>query len=218
MKGYTMKFNLRKYSETVKKTEEALEPQRENLEDVTGTYNALLESVRKNKEDAPICTTDYELRNVRLNEELSDTTEAQLDSHKPGKGMPKRTGDDQHDQLPINLLEEKAHQDKIKAFKNTARKDYNTEFWDNLLLPESDTPSQLHNHPDRFKNLTEDGVLKNEGVRKMVMASLQDADAMLYHIYREAAQDGRELNDQENAIIAGITADKIRIVGILVAK
>lgn len=215
-----MKFNLRKFSEatTVETSEVALDTQRENPEKVSGSYNALLELVRKNKEDAKVVTTEGELFEVRHKEKLADTTEGQLDKHKPGKDMPQRTGEDKHDQLPINILEEKAHQDKVKAFNSGTVKDKETEFWDQLLTSEDvkGTPSQLHNHSDRFKNLSEGDALKNQGVREMVMASLKDADAMLYHIYRQA--DGRNLTDQETTLVNGITADKVRIVEILVAK
>lgn len=212
-----MKFNLRKYVEAkknVETSEVALDSQRENLEEVTGSYNALLESVRKNKEDAKVVTTEGELKDGRTEDETADTIEAQLDKHKPGKDMPKRTGNDQYDQLPINLLEEASHQERIKAFRSSTVKDSETEFWDEFLTSADvkPAPSQLHNHSDRFKNLSHDDVLKNEGVRQMVVASLQDADAMLYHIYRQAATERRDLSKQELMLVDGITADKIKMV------
>lgn len=209
-------FNLRRYAEKdVETSEAALDSQRENLEKVTGPYSALLEKLHKNKDDGKEISIEGELKEIRHNEKL-ETTEAQLEGYDPGDDMPKRTGNDKFDQLPINMLEEKAHQSKIKAFRSSTVKD-DTEFWDELLTSSDvdDITSQLQNHTDRFKNIGDD-VLKNEGVRKMVMASLKDADAMLYHIYREAAAKGRELTKNETSLVAGITADKIKIVEKLV--
>lgn len=214
-------FNLKKYAgKDVEPQETALEPQRESLEKVTGSYNALLEKVRKNPDDGKVITTEGRLYDVRNKEKITETTEAQLDNHNPGKNMPNRTGNDSHDQLPINLLEEVAHQEKIKAFNSATVKDKDTEFWDAVLTSHEvkKTPTQLHNHPDRFKNLSRNDVLKNEGVRDMVMASLKDADAMLYHIYRVAASERRDLSEQETELVNGITADKIKIVETFVSK
>jgi hypothetical protein len=210
-----MKFNLSKYAETdVAPSEKALENQRENLEKVTAPYNGLLESVRKNPDDGKVVTTEGALYDARSDENPTETIEAQIDNHKPGKDLPRRTGNDSYDQLPINLLEEAAHQEKIKAFNSATVKDSDTEFWDELLASDDvkAAPSQLHNHPNRFKNLTKDDVLKNEGVKNMVMASLKDADAMLYHIYRVAASESRELTSEEAKLIDGITADKVKII------
>lgn len=210
-----MKFNLSKYAEKdVEPSEKALEKQRENVDKVTAPYNGLLESVRKNPDDGKVVTTEGALYDSRSGENPTETIEAQIDNHKPGKEMPHRTGNDSYDQLPINLLEEAAHQEKIKAFNSATVKDNETEFWDELLTSDDikAAPSQLHNHAGRFKNLTKDDVLKNEGVKNMVMASLKDADAMLYHIYRVAATEGRELTSEETELVNGITADKVKII------
>ena len=206
-----MKFNLKKLSsKTVETSEAALESQRaEKLPTVT--TDMLLNPLREGRDDAP--TIEGELKKVRANEKNAEIVETKLDNHNPGKDMPQRTGNDSHDQIPINVLEEKAHQEKIKAFKNNTLKS-DTEFWDEFVTSSDvePSPSQLHNHTDRFKNLSDEDILKNTGVKKMVVASLQDADAMLYHIYRTAASEGREPTKQEIALIDGITADKIRIV------
>jgi hypothetical protein len=49
----------------------------------------------------------------------------------------------------------------------------------------------------------------------MVMASLKDADAILYHIFRSAAANERELTAQEQTIVEGITRDKIALASLL---
>jgi len=204
-------FNLyRQSNQAIQPTEVSLEDQRS--EESNKPYNSLLEEVRKNKEGAKVVAIEGELKGVHTEKGLVSTTESQLEDYKPEKGMPQRTGDDAHDQLPINLLEEKSHQAKIKAFKNNTLKDKDTAFWDEILTSSDikGTPTQLHNHNTRFKNLTEDDILKNQGVKDMVMASLKDADAMLYHIYRVASSEGRNLSDKETTLVNGITADKIK--------
>jgi hypothetical protein len=82
-------------------------------------------------------------------------------------------------------------------------------------VPEKTGPSQLQNHPDRFKDLKADDVLKNKNVKEMVLASLQDADAMLYHIFREAAANTRDLTENEKKLVEGITRDKVAMTELI---
>jgi hypothetical protein len=130
----------------------------------------------------------------------NNTIEAQLDKADVSEGLPKRTGEDSHTVLPINLMEEKAHQDKVKAY-NKADKGGKEEVSD-PTVPD-DAKSQLHNSPDRFKG---------KKVKEMVTASLRDADAMLYFIYRKASEQKRELTDSEQKLIEGINYDKAQLL------
>lgn len=212
---YKTMFNLKK---TAKKTQEVgekmLEPQREELHTKmpTGTMNTLLEPNRKDGDG--LKTIEDQLGAVHTKPDGNKTTEAQIDDQDPGPDMPKRTGNDKFDQLPINLLEEKAHQDKIKAFAKEQVIDSETEFWDDYLTSDEAKPirSQLQNHADRFDKLKDGDIMKNRGVREMVMASVQDADGMLYHIYRTAAEQHRELTKDEQMLVDGITFDKKNLV------
>jgi len=138
----------------------------------------------------------------------------------------------QHPLVPTNLLEEATHQKKVEAFKAQEKTiDTDTSFWDKYLHAQIDEdritkikgntqPSQLHNHPDRFGKLDDTvpvetdqkinrgRLRRNDKVDEMVMASLKDADAMLFHLHLTAAQEGRELNKDEQQIAIDINASK----------
>jgi len=98
-------------------------------------------------------------------------------------------------------------------------------------VPESG--SQLPNHPSRFtsfkglptessaitnrENLGKEVTVKpmegykgNEKAQKMVVASLRDADRLLFHTYLTAAKANRELNAEEKELVAGINRDKAK--------
>lgn len=65
--------------------------------------------------------------------------------------------------------------------------------------------SQLQNISDRFKG---------DKIDKMVMASVKDADAMLFHIYATVAKENRKLTTQEHQQITDINSGKIRLLAI----
>jgi len=208
-----MSFNLKKHAKT--NTEKALQKQREEFDQT----------------DSPISTTDKQLKPLRKNEDkpltekqleethtdtLAGITESQMNAYFPGEGLSKREGHDQFDQLPINLLEEKRQKERAKAYIAAQDKDEETEFWDGFITQDiKNAPSQLHNHPSRFRNLSEDDILKNEGVKKMVMASLVDADAMIYYVYRNAAEQSRKITDEEQSMINQLSAEKVKIISAL---
>ena len=75
-------------------------------------------------------------------------------------------------------------------------------------------PSQLQNNPDRFENASTDleDRSKNDAVKKMVIAALRDADAMLFHIYAEAAKRDTQLTPEESQMVVKITQDKIEML------
>lgn len=188
-----MKFNLKKHAEeTINKK---LEEKREN-NDHLDSQNILLEKLRKDEKGDSLI--EAQLSSIRDKDLIwNSTTEANIDNYKVSDGLPARNGEDQHDVLPINALEEKAHQDKIKAYKKA--EDVDSDFYSGPEQPNS----QLHNSVERFKG---------NKVREMTMASLKDADAMLYHIYLSAATDKREFTALEQSLIKGITQDKIQLM------
>ena len=92
--------------------------------------------------------------------------------------------------------------------------DADTKFWDKTFGKEESialAPSQLHNHPDRVGKLTPENVANDPQLKEMVIASLKDADAMLFHIYHTAAINKRELNTVEQSLVDGISQDKVKI-------
>lgn len=82
--------------------------------------------------------------------------------------------------------------------------------------------SQLQNHPDRMKGMDKkmpiesdyqsnlSALKKKESIKQMVMASIKDADAMLFHIFAKASSESRELKDSEYQMINDINSSKAR--------
>lgn len=117
--------------------------------------------------------------------------------------------------MDINVESRKYMDEQSDAYKkaeNAGRAD--TEFWDKYVgvqlegtmkkidnnIPVSG--SQLQNAPHRFKG---------EKINKMVMASLKDADAMLFHIYATASKENRGLTKEEQQQSVDIESGKIRL-------
>ena len=215
-----MAFNHKKHAQTTQ--EERLQEQRNHFDTETklptSTTNALLDGLRKNDNQDIPPAYDGLLDEARTKKSLTKTTEGQIDDSDVPADLPKRTGEDKHDQLPINLLGEVREKERAKAYEKATVKDADTEKWDKLLgvdEPLKSAPSQLANHEDRFSRLTTDDVLKNKNVKDLVMASMRDADAMLYFIYHKAASEGRKLNEKEQSLVDGITSDKTRLASML---
>lgn len=145
----------------------------------------------------------------------NETLEMQMDKREaPDKDIPQRSGKDSFDQNPVNLLNQIADAERAKAF---GVKDASTDFWDKALGVEP-PQSQLHNDPSRFTSLTKEDVLENKKVRKMVFASVKDADAMVYFIYHQAASESRPVNIAEETIIKNINSDKTHLIELLMAE
>ncbi len=143
-------------------------------------------------------------------------------------------GDKTEGVMPINVKTEEYNQKHLEAFKK-AEGEKDTAFWDKYVgvqlerdgqptkvkdnIPTSS--SQLQNHPDRFKGSNIDDKVKNEGlnlkVDKMVMASIKDADAMLFHIYSLSAKKSRDLSKEEKQQVIDINAGKARLIAQMVS-
>jgi len=118
--------------------------------------------------------------------------------------------------MDINIESQDYDNKKTEAFKGAEGKK-DTAFWDKYVgvqlegegqptkiknnIPSS--ASQLQNQPNRFKG---------KNVDKMVMASVKDADAMLFHIYATAEKLGRKLTTNEEQQVVDINAGKMRIL------
>lgn len=160
---------------------------------------------------------NVQLEAERKNETSVSITEASMDDKQADFNSK-----DKKQVMDINVKTEEYNQKNLDAFKraeDSSKKD--TEFWDKWVgvqLEGSGQPtkvdnniptstSQLPNHPDRFKG---------KEVEKMVMASMKDADAMLFHIYAAAAQEGRDLNEDEKQQVVDINAGKTRLMAQMV--
>lgn len=127
-------------------------------------------------------------------------------------------GDKTEGIMPINIKTEEYNQKHLEDFKkaeSSPKRD--TAFWDKYVgvqlegegMPtkiDKNVPSsgsQLQNHPDRFKG---------GNIDKMVMASVKDADAMLFHIHATVSKQGRDINDIEKQQIIDINSGKTRLI------
>ncbi len=167
--------------------------------DNTVPFNVQLASARKNTETEPSIT-----------EASMDQKEVDFKSK------------DKKQVMDINVESQDYDNKKTEAFKNAEGKK-DTAFWDKYVgvqlegdgqptkvknnIPGS--ASQLQNNPARFKG---------KNVEKMVMASVKDADAMLFHIFAKAAKLNRDITDNEKQQVIDINAGKIRILSYLSNK
>ena len=214
------KFNLRKQAsaENAVISDKSIQANRENMgisvdqqgvaekninlslpvknKDNTVPFNVQLEAERKNTETEP-----------SIIEASMDQKEIDFKSK------------DKKQVMDINVETQDYDNKKTEAFKKAEGKK-DTAFWDKYIgvqlegegqptkiknnIPGS--ASQLQNNPERFKG---------KNVDKMVMASVKDADAMLFHIYATSAKANRKLTVDEEQQITDINAGKIRILSYL---
>ncbi len=179
--------------------------------DNTVPFNAQLDKERKNIEAEP-SITEGSMNKKEVN--FGDKTEGVM---------------------PINIKAEEynqKHLDDFKKAENSSEKD--TAFWDKYVgvqlegegqptkvkdnIPAS--TSQLQNNPARFSGSGTDTDIEDEGlnlkVEKMVMASIKDADAMLFHIYATASKEDRNIDKDEQQQITDINAGKTRLMAKIV--
>ena len=196
--------------------------------DNTSTYNYELKIQRKGNDPTP-----HEKRMGDKRTGSNDTvTEKSLNENKKIFNEKRNSDTWKQDAPTINMLDEARNQNQAKALKEAEEKDRNTSFWDDYVGVQMISPktkitsnvqkSQLENDPERFANLQDvdmsnlkpneaiDSVLnKAVNVDKMVFASLNDADAMLFNIYYKSA--GRKLTKDEKQMVRDINASKMRI-------
>lgn len=212
-------FNLKKFAE---KEAESYAQRLDERNKADGSTNdglsntdKMLDKVRDNKD--LIDTTEVQLDGGR--EKVAEqTTEAQLNSA-TGSMIPHRN--DNNESLPVkplDVLNAAQEEERLKAYKEAEKGlvgEDDTNFWDEYVNKAlGDAPSQLANNPDRFSKLTTDvaDLSERAKVKDMVMASLKDADAMLFAIHFKAAKEKRELSAEEQKLVDGITSDKVRVL------
>lgn len=161
--------------------------------DNTIPFNVQLNAARKNAESAP-SITEYHMDDKEVDFSSKDKVQV----------------------MDINIETQDYDNKKTEAFKKAEGKK-DTAFWDKYVgvqlegegqptkiknnIPASS--SQLQNRPERFKG---------KNVDKMVMASIKDADAMLFHIHATASKVGRKLTANEKQQVTDINAGKMRIL------
>lgn len=211
------KYNL-KIKTAQQITDKAIEEQRNEM----GLSNKAQGVVQKNinlsiptKDKDNTIPLNAQLDAVRKNETSFAIIEKNMDNTEVSFGE-KTVG-----VSSINEYSEKLDAKRQKDYKKAEDKSkQDTVFWDkyvgvqlegemkNITENSSNSSSQLQNNPDRFKGNESD---KGKKIKKMVMASLQDADAMLFHIYATANSQGRKLNKSEKQQTIDINCGKNRI-------
>jgi len=165
--------------------------------DNTVPFNVQLDKARKNAETEPAITEAH-----------MDKKEVDFNSK------------DKKQVMDINVESQKYDNEKINAHKKAEGKK-DTAFWDEYVgvqLGDNGYPtkvpanrpesiSQLQNRPGRFKDTK---------VEKLVMASIKDADAMIFHIYATAFKNNRDVNKEEEQQIVDINSGKTRLIAQMV--
>ena len=203
----------------------------------SGDYVISDKSIQKNREDMNLSNDQQSVvgKNINLSLPIKDKDNTipfnkQLDAERKNvEAEPSiiesqmddkevTFGDKTEGVMPINVKTEEYNQKHLEDFKKAeASPERDTSFWDKYVgvqlegdgMPTkidknvSPSGSQLQNHPDRFKG---------GDVDKMVMASIKDADAMLFHIHATASKQGREVNNIEKQQIIDINSGKTRLM------
>jgi hypothetical protein len=217
------KFNLSKIAKKIgfKNYDKMLVDQTKdmNLSSELPAKNINLSMPVKNKDS----TIPFETQ-LSANRDGKDSlrvTEKDLDD---GKKVYNNKRDDAWDTsiMPINLLSESYDKKKEEDLKEADKKmDTETLFWDGYVgvqmygketkVYDNIPPkaSQLPNNPEKFTI---------EGIQKKISTTLQDADAMLFHIYATAAKEGRDVTEEEKQKISDINNNKIKILSAQVQK
>jgi hypothetical protein len=214
-------FNMKKHAKKAEENNETrLQKERgkfdTELPEVTGNLNSLLDDSRKNPDGDK--THEGQLESVH-EAAVDRITDGQLQNQK-SEFSRKNNEKEKLQGLPINNLALAREQEQIKAFNKASEKKRDTEFWDKYVGDQmegkvtkqvaNNAPSQLQTSTERVKGVTVENVKDNKKLKEMVMASLKDADAMLFHIYHTAS--GRELSSEEKMLVDGINADKVKIL------
>ena len=207
-------FNLKKKAQ-IKPTEKMLSEWNDSYD--YSTYDSStpvisdkqLESSRNESDEGKIA--EKQLEEVRNASSKVVITEKQLNNGIDSSWMKTRNDKGQH---PMDMHKENSNKlaDEFKKENKTDTKD-NKEFWDFYLnvgsheITNNVQSSQLlSNYETR-----EDFNKNNKSIQKE--ASIKDADAMIYHIYRTAYYNGRSsLTEEETQIINDINASKIKLL------
>jgi len=235
-------FNLRKHAakkETPKAMDAQLRDQNKamgltNVVDATAPADLNLAKLRKEKDNTVPMET--QMNAARTGDTAGGRNIEGALNEQPKVFNEKRRDTESKRQIdPINLMDaarDEQHRVKFEAAEAKQRKD--AQFWDKFIgvdlegektkIPANTQSSQLENHPDRFKGIDKTMPIeadfqenakrmsKDTEVDKMVTASLMDADAMLFHIYKTAASEGRETSKEEQRTVREINDEKVRIL------
>ena len=136
------------------------------------------------------------------------------------------------DAIPVFEMYKQFEQEYQKKYKEANDKDkLDTMFWDKYVGVQLDADqitkitgngqhSQLvSNYSSREEFLKSNPEIAKKAIKQASIDTLQDADALIYHVYRTVTEEGREeLNEKEKNIVNDINGSKIRIIQNLSSK
>lgn len=201
------KFNLKKSQKINDK----------KLEDWRKDFNLDKRDVSKNI-NSVISKKDKDVEDTIEKQISKDTDKKKTDLKVTEKNLntnDKRKENKNKDLTLLNADTEKYHQEKLKKYKEENKvDDKDLEFWDKYTGLSTDKEnikdnSQLLNNENRFKNMKDS---YNPEIKKTVMASLKDADAMLFHIYAKSQKESRDLTEYEKQMVVDINSGKRRLL------
>jgi len=205
-------FNLKKQScsNVEKRLEESNKDSGLSVDDNSGNIDYRLEELRTHPDGME--TTQKQLDSVREANENQEITEGALNNTKKGKfNLMKHRVDER--QPPLMDYYKTNKKEVVKE----SEKKRDTDFWDKYV------GDQLEGEPTKIVSNTSVSQLvsnydtreefeKNNKSIKEASVKLSDSDAMLYYIYRKAALENREINEEEKQIVTDINSGKVRIL------
>lgn len=207
-------FNFMKMAEKeVQQTEKAL---RENnkehkleADDQPTAFEKTLEGERKGSDG--LTPTERMLDDVRVSESEAKITEGALNDDKS-----MRSDEGQH---PMDYFK-KSEEEQLKAWRKAqGNVEAEKDFWDKYV------GQQMNGEPTKqVANVQKSQLLSNYDTREefrkqnrsvkksSAEENLKTADAMLFHVFRQAALTGRALTDKEEQMVKDINAGKAQIL------
>ena len=207
-------FNLHKESQ-VTNINTRLQEDRDrfdnNAQSEPGNLDWLLSDDRKEEDLNTITEKQLGESDTRVGMEPV-ITEAQL-NNSPGGVLTKNRDSET---TPLQDMAKQYEKEFIDAFKK-AQKD-NEGVYPDMPKPGSqmidgkapEVPTKERSQLLSNYETREEFNKKNVGAN--AASAIKDADAMLFHIYRTAVQEGRELTDQEKQVVTDINSGKVRLL------
>ena len=217
------KFNLKKMSSSkdIVALEKQIIDQNEELgtESVDDSGNYAYRLKEEHKDPAGDATYESMLEGSRTSKDDAGITEAEMNKSdiKPINGMDIRS--DKMENTPLmDYSKENDNKKEEKIRAKNAEEDRDTGFWDKgvgsqMIGPKTVIVRNESNSQMVSNYKTRDEFEKVNKMAASTLLKLKDADALLYSIFRNAADSRRELTAKENQIVLDINSGKIRILG-----
>jgi len=232
--SFNLKNNLKKQAQNYGNQESMLaEKNKENKTvEPDVVTNVQLDDLRKDGDDI--------ILEVKMNKDRKESADTILENRLDT--VPKMYNDKRRSEglsdgqiKPLDVLNEAYSRNKVKKLTEVEKSksaSLDTSFWDEYVgeqhlgpvtkIVSNKQQSQLNNNPDKFKKLdsveisVKPNVTIDQTLSKKVSFNKEDAlktaDAMIYHIYRTAAEAGSDISDIDKQKINDINASKIKIL------